>query len=391
MTNKDRMKTVKMDALLDRAGRKAWANKLTLEEIAIALFDESAPALSELERSLMDNSLRSLVRNIESRIIAEAAGRRDAPKGFAGLFRPSRFTQGAAASRDHENGHAFAILEKAGLLRETGLIEAIKHRMQTHRLTLALRRLRRESSIASLMEDSQSSIIQSLLVSPAPESVDQLKSFIDSESDRKDAFQYPLIRPVDLPPSVMKQLCWWIAAALRQYANSHADIVSGSVDSCFEQATKAVLDRLGDESAPASEAEGVIGVLIAGGRFSPDLLLQLLSQGEVSLFEAGFAKITGLRKILVSRLLYETGGESLAVACKAAGFDTAGFATIYGYTRHGQLTADPVPAENQDIVDFYEDTEQDDAEAVLERWRHDGDFLYAIKLLKQAEDNTEAL
>ena len=386
MSNNHRMKTVEASALLDRAGRKAWDNKVTLEGIATALFDESAPALSELERSLMDNSLLTLVRNIEIKILVEAARQQEAPKGFARLFK-----RGAAASRDHEDGFAFEILEKAGLLRDTGLIEAIKHRMQTHRLTLAIRRILRESSIATLIEDNQSSVIQSLLVSPAPESVERLKHFIDSESDRKDAYQYPLIRPIDLPPSVNKQLCWWIAAALRQYANSHIDVDPGAIDVCFEQATKAVLGHLGDESSPENEAAGVIGILISNGRFSPELLLQLLSQGEVSLFEAGFTEITGLRKILVARLLYETGGESLAVACKAAGFDTAGFAMIYGHTRHGRLTADPAQAEDQDIIDFYDSIDRESAEAVLERWRHDADFLFAIKLLKQAEDNTKDL
>lgn len=380
MPNNSRTRTVEAAALLDRAGRKAGANKLTLEGIATALFDESAPELSELERSLMDNSLRSLVRNIESKILAEASRRQDAPKGFAGLFK-----QGAAASRDHADGYAFEILEKTDLLRETGLIEAIKHRMQSQRLTLAIRRVMRETSIASLMEDNQCSIIQSLLVSPAPESVDRLKSFIDSESDRKDAYQYPLIRPIDLPGSVMKQLYWWVAAALRQFANNHIDVDPGKIDNCFEQATKTVLGQLDDESSPADEAEGVIGILISSGSFSPELLLQLLTQGEVSLFEAGFAKITGLRKTLVTRLLYETGGESLAVACKAAGFDTADFSTIYGHTRHGRLTADSIQAEDQDIIEFYDNIEPSTAEAVLERWRHDTEFLYAIKLLDRAD------
>jgi hypothetical protein len=111
----------------------------------------------------------------------------------------------------------------------------------------------------------------------------------------------------------------------------------------------------------------------------------------VSLFEAGFARITGLRKTLVSRLLYETGGEGLAVACKAAGFDSATFETIYGYTRRGRLAGDAAPSGNSDIIDtvdgdeveIYHAIEQNAAEAVLEWWRRDGDFLYAIKLLER--------
>ena len=380
MTNNKRTKTHKADALLDKARRKASINQLTLEKIATALFDDSAAALSELERSLMDNALRSLVRTIESRILAALAQRQDAPKELVKLF-----GQGGIVGSDHEAGYAYPILEKAVLFHATGLIEVIKHRMQTHRLTLALHRLGRESSIASLMEDPQSSIIDSLLVAPSPGSVVRLKSFIDAESKRTDAFQYPLIRPIDLPPSVMKPLCWWVTAALRQYAITGSNIDRRTIDGCFEQATTAVLDHLNAELSPANEADGVIDILTANGRFSADLLLQLLSQGEVSLFEAGFARITGLRKILVSRLLYEPGGESLAVACKAVGIEPATFATIYGYTRHGRLTADLAQDENQDIVEFYDSIEQDAAEAVLERWRHDANFLYAIKLLEQAE------
>ena len=380
MIKNNHTKTLKTDALLHRAGRKAWTNKFTLEGIAAALFDERADALSEHERSLMDNALRSLVRGVEVKIIAEMAQQQDAPKDLTKLL-----GQDSAASQGNGDEYAYPILEQAGVLRASGLIEAVKHRTQTHRLTLALRRLSRETTIASLIEEPQSSIIQSLLVAPAPETADRLKSYIDAETDRMDTFQYPVLRPIDLPPAVMKQLCWWISAALRQYSIAHDYIEPGTHDGHFERATKAVLEHLNAESSPVNEAEGVIEILVAGGRFKPELLLQLLRQGEVSLFEAGFARITGLRRTLVARLLYETDGESLAVACKAVGFDAASFASIYGYTKHGRLAADIDQNGNQDIFDFYNDIEQSAAEAVLERWRCDADFLYAIKQLEQDE------
>ena len=380
MTDKNDTKPLKTEALLDRAGRQAWTNRFTLEGIAAALFDDRDDALSELERSLMDNALRSLVRNVETRILNQIAQRKDTPKEFTKLL-----AWDVAASHDDGDGYAYPILEKSGVLRATALIEVIKHRMQIHRLTLILRRLNRESSIASLMEDQQSSIIQSLLVAPPPESVDRLKSFIDAETERMDTFQYPLIRPVDLPPAVIKQLCWWIAAALRDYAITLSLMDRETFDGCFEKATKAVIEQLHDESSPVNEAGEVIEILASSGRFSIELLLQLLRQGEVTLFEAGFAKLTGLRGTLVSRLLYETGGESLAVACKAVGIEPADFAMLYGYTRHGRLTADAARNGNQDIIEFYDAIEKPAAEAVLERWRCDPDFLYAIKLLEQAE------
>ena len=373
-----------IDILLDWARHKAVINQAALERMAFALFDEDDAALGEFDRSLMGNSLRVLVHDIETRILSEIAHRRKAPLDLATLF-----GQDGAASRDH--GYAYPILVKAGLLRDAGLIEVIKHRMQTHRLTLSLLSLRRESDGTSPKEEPQRGIIQSLLVAPEPESVDLLKGFIDAENDRLDSFQYPLTRPADLPHALVKQLCWSIAAALRSQVIAHSRTLPGTVDEWFESAAMAVLDRLNGDSSLREDADGVIDILIANGRFSPKLLMQLLSQGEVSLFEAGFARITGLRKTLISRLLYETGGEGLAVACKAAGFDSATFETIYGYMRRGRPAGDAAPSGNSDIIDtdngddveIYHGIEQNAAEAVLERWRRDGDFLYAIKLLEQ--------
>ena len=379
MTKNKPPKTLKTDVLLDRAGSKAWTNKFTLEGIAAALFDDRADALSEHERSLMDNALRSLVQAVEIGILAELTKPRDGQKDLAELFAAD-----GSVSHEQGGGYAYPILEKAGLLRATALIEVIKHRTQTHRLARALHRLRRESSIASLMEEPQSSIIQSLLVAPAPESIDRLKGFIDSETDRMDTFQYPLIRPIDLSPAMMKQLCWWIAAALRQFAISQLNMEPGMFDKRFEQATMAVLDQQNAESSHSNEAERVIDILATGERFSADVLLQLLRQGEVSLFEAGFARFTGLRKTLVSRLLYETDGESLAVACKATGIDSATFMKIYDYTRHGRLTAQAPKNGDWDIIEFYDSIDQAAADAVLKRWQCNADFLYAIKLLEQS-------
>ncbi len=122
----------------------------------------------------------------------------------------------------------------------------------------------------------------------------------------------------------------------------------------------------------------------------PKTIISLLEQNAADSRETenGYAdpilEKVGPRKALVSRLLYETGGESLAVACKAAGFDSRGCATISGYTRHGRPAADPIDTGNHDIIEFYDGTEQTVAEAALERWRRGAVYLYAINLLDQA-------
>ena len=63
------------DSLLDRARHKAVTNQAALERMASALFDEDDTALGEFDRSLMGNSLRVLVHDIETRILGEIAHR----------------------------------------------------------------------------------------------------------------------------------------------------------------------------------------------------------------------------------------------------------------------------------------------------------------------------
>ena len=80
-----------------------------------------------------------------------------------------------------------------------------------------------------------------------------------------------------------------------------------------------------------------------------------MRQGEVPLFEASFAQAIDLKLKLTRRLLYESGGEALALACKAAGFQRATFTAIFLLARKGVVPA--VSFETEEIsraVDFFD-------------------------------------
>jgi len=46
------------------------------------------------------------------------------------------------------------------------------------------------------------------------------------------------------------------------------------------------------------------------------MMIRALKDGDVFLFEAMFRRLTGLRITLVKRIMFEPGGEGLAIACK---------------------------------------------------------------------------
>lgn len=55
------------------------------------------------------------------------------------------------------------------------------------------------------------------------------------------------------------------------------------------------------------------------------MLTTALREGEVPLFIALFAKVSKLREYLIQRLVFEPGGEGLAIACRAIGMSEKEF------------------------------------------------------------------
>jgi uncharacterized protein (DUF2336 family) len=361
-----------VDALLCFTARKATSNRAVLVSIGEALFDDVEEVLSDHERELMSNALKVLVRELEDSI------RRELTAG-AGVSRKL-----AESFERHGRDIAYPILAGAGLLRADELIEAVKHRVQTHRLVLALKHLRRQAASTNRNREQDDSVIQSLLREPSCQTLESLKHNLAAESGRVDTFQNPRIRPIDLPAEVSPRLWWWVSAALRKHATEHEPIDPRELDDAIELATLGILARIEDAQGRLDEANAVIDGMTAIGRFSPDALQPLLRQGEVPLFEAAFARATGLRPRLVSRLLYEPGGESLAVACKAIGFDREVYAAIFDCTRHALLLIEAPSYDRQatGVNELFNLIDSDTAAAVLDRWRRDTGFLYALKQIE---------
>ena len=107
-----------------------------------------------------------------------------------------------------------------------------------------------------------------------------------------------------------------------------------------------------------------------------------MGQGEVALFETGLARLAGLRRQLVRRILYEPGGEGLAILCRALGIEREVFSNIFHLSRKAKDVKDtPDSKEIENVLSFFDKTKQWDAAKVLKRWQRSSDYLYALKKL----------
>jgi hypothetical protein len=99
----------------------------------------------------------------------------------------------------------------------------------------------------------------------------------------------------------------------------------------------------------------------------------------VKLFELGMAKLIDIRAALMRRLVYEPGGEALAIACRAVGIDRAVFMTIFHLTRHARNDLGLAGQEAIELKAFYDRISPDDARRVLRKWQRNPKYLAALK------------
>jgi hypothetical protein len=102
------------------------------------------------------------------------------------------------------------------------------------------------------------------------------------------------------------------------------------------------------------------------------------------MFEAMFAQAAELRLALIHRLLYEIGGNGIAVIARALRLSREEFATIYLLTRRARPGLGGGAVDLGRALGFYDKVAGDAALKVLERWRRDPQYLFAIKTIEQS-------
>jgi len=180
-----------------------------------------------------------------------------------------------------------------------------------------------------------------------------------------------------------------VSAALRKHIVEEYKIDPADLDQKIESTIKDLLGRHAGEAPRDEPSEGEIidnhstdlaRKIAATNAITPMLLLQTLRKGEVRMFEGMFAQLTGLRTNLVRRLIYEPGGEGLAIACKAAELTKPDFGSLFLLSRSarpGDKTVDP--DEVARVMKFFDRLRLDTAKKVVDRWKLDPDYLFAIQ------------
>ncbi len=339
------------------------------------LYFDDGQLLTEQDRAIMADIMRELVHEVEMSVRRSLAHRM--------AERPDAPIELVVKLANDEIEVAHPILIRSEVLRDIELIEIVQHRTMEHQLAISMRPYVSEQLSDALVETDNEEVIRTLLSNDGARIADNTMGELVEQSQRVESFQKPLVRRRDLPQDLVKKLYWGVSAALRKHIVENYEIDRGDLDETIEGAVKDILAEEADAARrPPQSRSGLAPV-------EPEdehILIRLLRQGEIAMFLDKFTALTGLRITLVRRLLFEAGGEGLAIAAKAIGLEKHAFITIFLRFRQGRLGDKQVEADELSrATEFFDRVESAEAQALLRRWHRDPEFLNALRLVEQTD------
>lgn len=372
--------------LLRLARDKSIDGRKQLVAIVSDLFFDKGTALTAHERALMTDILKKLINDVAVPVRKALAERLSVVPAAPHDVIVALANDGIDVARP--------ILLRSEALLEVDLIEIIRHRTLEHQLAIAMRRNLSEQVSDALVETGNQDVIKTLLENPDARIAEATMCYLVDQARRVDSFQEPLVRRQDLPPALARKLYFWVSAALRQQILENFDIDLTTLDDAVEVAAQDAVAALAKGAdPPESNKPAVLAKRLGEARqITPRLLVQTLRQAEIALFEALLAEMSGLRLRLIRRLIFEPGGEGLAVCCRALEIDKPTFATIFLLSRRARPSERSMdPRELSRVLSFFEHVRPDAARTVLARWRRDPDLLQAIRTVEEMHRDVAAV
>lgn len=358
-------------ALLRLAREKSADARARLAATISDLFVEQGTTLTDRERALMADILRRVLRDIEISVRRQVARALAPHEGMPHDLMVFLANDDIAV--------AYPILRDSRVLQDADLIEVIRNRTEEHQLAIANRYYVSAAVCEALVQTGRQEVIRELLQNRDAAIGEATMEYLVEQSRRVDSFQEPILRRVDLPEDLAKRMFLWVSAALRTYVIDRFRLPPQVVDDLMEQAAREGIARTAAEAAERPSAK-LAERLARHGAITPELLISALHDGEVSLFVSLLARLGEMREPLVKRMLFEPGGEGLAITCRAMGFVRKDFSVIFLLSRKARPeNARTFKQDHEAAMAFFDRIEPQAAQSVLRQWQRDQDYLKALR------------
>jgi uncharacterized protein (DUF2336 family) len=361
--------------LIDLAHDRTTQGRSHLVTAIGDLMGDHGRILTLQERALINDILKKLIQDV-ARPVRKAL----AEKLSLSPHAPREVTTLLA---NDEFDIASPILLNSPLLEDEDLMEIVRHRTISHRLAIAMRRSLNAGVCDTLVATNSIDVIKALLENHGARISAATMAYLVDQSKTLDVYQEPLLRRTDLPQDLAKRMYYWVSAALRQFIVENFSLDPIELDIALGQ----IAQKAGHSvSMPAADepAINLARQLAERQDLTPDIIVETLRRGETPLFEAMLGERIGVKPILARKLIYDSTGEGLVVACRAAGIDRSSFVTLFMLMQRARtdpMTRDPYLMSKS--LELFDRVSSDAAKKMVERWAIDPEYLKSILKLQQ--------
>jgi uncharacterized protein (DUF2336 family) len=303
------------------------------EEIYLAvasLYRIQGSGLNERERELMREILRRLTRDVEMAIRIALAERLSedttAPHDLILLL------------VDDKIEVARPLILNSPLLTETDVLRLIAESGLSHQEAIAARPHIGEPVTEALSRSDQETVLMALVRNVTARISGTAYETLVQKSRAITGLQEPLVRRPDLPPELATKMCEWVSDALQTFIKTNYAAASKQVEAALGNVHQILKSEpAAPQDPPADSAQRLIEKMAHSGQLKPGFLMRVLSQGQMDLFDLGFARLVGLDVVRFRKSFYERGVRPIALACHGAGIDRSVFSTVFNLSRqaHG--------------------------------------------------------
>lgn len=328
--------------------------------------------LNPREAALLFDILEKLIQEVETsvrkQLSTSLAGREDTPHGLARILANDVIDV------------AYPMLVQSKVLEDGDLIQIILDKAVEHRLAITKREEVSEEVSDSLIGAGEKTVLTSLLRNEGARIEPEAMSDLVERAMDDPELQEPLVRRADLPEDLAMRMYNWVGDALRKHIEEKFhDEELPDWRTADDDVARAVKDALKEDVFTGAPATGEPpsdgdGEVYSGGstdyRPHPRTLVRALRDGDIYRFEELFRDLTDLSAGSVAKVLYDSGPEAIAIACKASGVDREIFTEILALLQGG---GNPANFRHQPIflktVDYFDRIDEAGAARVLATWR----------------------
>ena len=363
--------------LIKLAQDSTKGSKEALMENITDMFLSPDGRLNDHERVLMNDIMVKLLKNVEKKI----------RKGLSERLAESdeiSIELVTMLANDHIEV-ARPVLEKSALLKDEDLVETIRNRTDSHRLSIAIREHVSETVSDELIEHGNEDVIEALIQNSNAELSKASMDYLVQESRSVDRFQEPLLNRNDLSFELAHKMYWWVSAALRRKIVAEFDIDETLLDDALEEATKEVIEKHNEKEGVMEKAILLVKNLDSQRKLNFDFVVTSLRQQKINVAVAALAELSGLGVKIIWRVIREKNDEGLAVISRAIGLEKSQFSTMFLLI----LQANSGPKARSTsilntMLNLYDRIKPDNAKAAVKYWQRDYHYQEAQMLLQDA-------